>query len=428
MRTGLWAVAGMSLLLLSSGRVEADGPTSHTADYYVTVDGKANAPGSKTSPWDIASALGDKFQKVKPGSTIWIAAGTYKNPDRTPASKGYGVHLAGAEGKPVVVRPVAGARVTIDGGLHIVSGTSWLWIRDLEILVSEKERDCKISGSDPSAGLARPWGGLEIVGTSDHCKYINLIIHDNNQGCGFWRPATDSEIYGCIFYDNGWTAPDRGHGHCIYTQNADGLKTISDNILLTKYPGTYSMHAYGSPGADVDNYLFEGNIAYNSGPFLIGSGKPSHHIRVFTNFLYNVNLRLGYNAPENEDCEVRGNTIVKGGLSIDKFKKVVNENNLTLGADSTPPKNAIATFRPNKYDPRRANLAIYSRSRSSTIDVPGGSFIKDGEKYKLMDPKDFFGKPVYEGVCRRGKLAIPMKDQDFAAFVVLKESTGLAPL
>ena len=36
----------------------------------------------------------------------------------------------------------------------------------------------------------------------------------------------------------------------------------------------YSMHAYGSSRAYVDNYVAEGNIVYDAGQFLIGGGRP----------------------------------------------------------------------------------------------------------------------------------------------------------
>src|SRR5207253_3191665 len=118
---------------------------------------------------------------------------------------------------------------------------------------------------------------------------INLVIHDNSQGVSWWSESKDSELYGCILFDNGWAGTDRGHGHAVYTQNKDGTKTIADCIFTGGYG--YSLHAYGSSRADVDNYLIVGNIAYNADTFLIGGGKPSHHIRVFENLLYGVPMR-----------------------------------------------------------------------------------------------------------------------------------------
>ena len=51
-------------------------------------------------------------------------------------------------------------------------------------------------------------------------KLINCIIHHGTvSGIGFWAGMSgESEVYGNIVYDNGYTGPDRGHGHSIYTQ------------------------------------------------------------------------------------------------------------------------------------------------------------------------------------------------------------------
>src|SRR5262249_47485016 len=159
-------------------------------------------------------------------------------------------------------------------------------------------------------------------------KFINLVIHDNSQGVSWWTPSHGGELHGCLIYDNGWAGTDRGHGHAIYTQNAEGDKTISDCIMTGGYG--YTLHAYGSSPADVANYLAAGNIVYNSDTFLIGGGKPSHGIRVFSNALYKASMQIGYSAPSNDDCEVRNNIVVEGALSINRFKSVVNEGNLVL--------------------------------------------------------------------------------------------------
>ena len=50
------------------------------AEWHVATGGKQDAAGTKEAPWDLESALLGK-QKVAPGDTVWIAAGTYKYPD-----------------------------------------------------------------------------------------------------------------------------------------------------------------------------------------------------------------------------------------------------------------------------------------------------------------------------------------------------------
>jgi hypothetical protein len=388
--------------------------SSHAADYFIATDGKPDAAGTKESPWDIASAFEGKHPLL-PGDTLWLRAGTYKHPNRTPGGQGFELKLAGDKDKPLHVRACPAERVTLDGGLTIAQPSTCLWVWDLEILVSEnltQERVSKEPGSHPK-DLNRPWGGLNITAGTG-CKYIDLVIHDNAQGVSFWSGAADSELHGCLIYDNGWKAPDRGHGHAIYTQNQNGIKTLSDNIMTGGY--SYTMHAYGSKNAYVDNYLIEGNIAYAAGTFLIGGGRPSRGIRVLRNYLYGVSMQIGYNAPENEDCEVRGNTIV-GGLSINKYKKVVNEDNLVLAMNEPHPKGELAVLRPNRYDPARANLIAFDWAKSPEMEV-ASDWLKDGETYRLMDPKDFFGQPIHQAVCQGRKITFPVKGE-FAAYVLL---------
>jgi hypothetical protein len=354
-------------------------------------------------------------KEIAPGDTIWVHVGRYRKP--AAESHGFKVHLAGRAGAPVQVRALPAERVTIDGGLNVQSPATHLWIWDLEIIVSEPRPEKPVPPDSTYQNVNRPWGGLNVY-AGEGCKYINLIIHDNNQGVSWWAGSKDSELHGCIIYDNGWSGTDRGHGHAIYTQNKDGVKIVSDCIMTGGFG--YSLHAYGSARADVDNYLAEGNICYNAGTFLIGGGKPSHNIRVFTNFLYNVPMQLGYTAPQNEDCEVRGNVIGNGGLNIKKFNRVVNEDNLVLSDKSNPrPSGTRVVLRPNKYDRQRANLAIFNWEKRASVDADAKGFLTPGDRFRLLNPRDFFGKPVVEGVYDGKAIRVPM-DGEFAAFVLLK--------
>jgi hypothetical protein len=183
----------------------------------------------------------------------------------------------------------------------------------------------------------------------------------------------------------------------------------------------YTVHAYGSSRAFVDHYLAEGNVCYDGGRFLIGGGRPSRDIQVVDNHLYNVGMQLGYSAPENEDCEVRGNVIVNGGLDINKFKKVVEEDNLVLGKNDPRPAGAPArvVVRPNRYDAGRFHVIVWNWARRPTVDLELGLHLKAGESYRLMSPRDVFGEPVLAGVCEGRPIAVPVPGE-FAAFVLLK--------
>ncbi len=372
------------------------------ADWYVAPEGASANSGTKESPWDIASALNGR-KEVRPADTIYLLAGTYR---RRP-NELFDVRLAGSADKPIVVRPAPGRRVRIDGGLAVQSPSANVWIRNLEIFVSEPVPEKPVSAGSSPVDLKRPNGGLHMHGGKD-CKYINLVIHNCNQAISCWLGEINPEIYGCIMYGNGWLGVDRGHGHCIYTQNDQGVKTISNCIMTCRYNGSYTMHAYGSERAYVNNYLATENICYGEGPFLVGGGRPSHGIRVHRNFLYGVDMRIGYTAPYNEDCDIRDNVIANGRLEISRYRNATQENNLILGKDDPRPAQTKAILLPNKYDPSRAHLVVYNWGRAETVGVEAGSFAKDGDSLELLDPKDPFGQSVATTARRDSVIHIPV--------------------
>jgi hypothetical protein len=74
---------------------------------------------------------------------------------------------------------------------------------------------------------------------------------------------------------------------------------------------------------------------------------------------------------------------------------------------------------PNKYDPNRAHLAVYNFAQAPQVSVKMAQFLKAGDKVRLLDPKDFYGKPVWEGTAAGETLSVPTPGE-FAVYVVLK--------
>jgi hypothetical protein len=162
-------------------------------------------------------------------------------------------------------------------------------------------------------------------------KLINCIVHNNgNDGVGFWTPAIDSEIYGCIIYNNGYRDDDRGHGHGIYSQNSSGTKLIRDNILFNSFGLGIQIY---TEGGSIKGFHIEGNILFNSGlpsddflerQILVGGKQPADRIVIKSNYFYNrpnysskASLQLGYHAP-SINAEVVNNYLVNGSFYVIK--------------------------------------------------------------------------------------------------------------
>jgi hypothetical protein len=191
------------------------------------------------------------------------------------------------------------------------------------------------------------------------------------------------------------------------------------------------MHAFGSSRAPIADFLIEQNIAYNGGTFLVGSNGPDRDIRVISNYLYSAQLQVGYNVSvpyTNQNGVVRGNIVVGGVLEIARYATVIDENNLVIGAKAARPDKQISILLPNQYDPKRAHVAVYNLKvgrdgkalENAVVEVDANGFLKSGQRYRLMDPADFYGKPVYSGRCGKKTLQVPVKGE-FAAYVLFAE-------
>jgi len=329
---------GLFLLAALAGAL-----TTRAADYYAAPEATERGNGSQAKPWRLQTALAQP-KAINAGDTVWLRGGTYRGV--------FTSHLTGQPGQPILVRQCPGERATLDcAGSNAPSLTingAWTWYWGFEVC----------NGS-PDRTHARD-GGLNIYGPDT--KIINVVIHDVGVGIGFWSPAVDSEINGCLIYFNGWQGgmTDRGHGHAIYTQNRQGMKLIRDNIMFDQFG--YGVHAY-TQGGDLNGFDIEGNVAFNNGVLtreglhydncLIGGYKPARNIILRQNFGYHTpgkggnNLALGYEPIRvgqltcgNDDVLVESNYFA-GGSFVSKYwtNMTVRGNTfalLTGGVSLTP--------------------------------------------------------------------------------------------
>ena len=306
------------------------------AEFHVSTDGKPTNDGSSTSPWDLSTALAQPVA-VRPGDTIWLAAGTYSG---TFASR-----LTGETGRPIIVRAMLGKRVTIDcqpvgdrPAFFTVDG-AYVRFQDLEVMCSHPRRVTTQTGPWPT-DINR--GGLFC--RASHAQFINLVVHDTLTGFGFWSEGEAGEIYGSIIYNNGWQAPDRSHGHGIYVQNLRGRKQIVDNCIFNQFG--YGIHAYGSAKASLRGLDVEGNVMFNNGLWsekdrapnlLVGGAAPAGDIRVVDNVMYQsqfagTSVQLGYGVPNDDILFQRNYTA--GFMRVLPWKQMTVDHNTIVGLSS----------------------------------------------------------------------------------------------
>src|SRR5664280_2468443 len=335
----------MAVLLRASLSVRA-------ADFYVSNTGSSSGNGSIGNPWDLFTAFNPGA--VNPGDTIWLRGGVYWPRESTWES--LECYLQGTANAPIIVRNYPGEHAILQNHPQYNGGTipyvllmktgGYVWFWGLELRSTNTTRYTSTSGSGPSYGDLPLPNGAQI--TAPGVKLINMIIHDTRGGPGLFAGAVNAEAYGCIIYNNGWNAPDRGHGHGLYVQNLNGVMHLSDNIIFNQFG--LGIHGYAQ-GSSLKHFQVERNVVFNNGriatypdpnikeQILFGGGPPVQDLKIFSNYVYvpldqdSTPLRLDYAANANDNVIVANNYIAGGSgggyysVSALDYQSVIFTNN-----------------------------------------------------------------------------------------------------
>jgi hypothetical protein len=406
---------------------------------FVAPSGRSDGDGTLDRPLDLETALSAKGP-VKPGATVWLRGGTYHGAFRS--------DLTGSGEHPIVVRPYPGEHAIIDSAPLAEPALSihgaWTTYRELEVLNSSPGRESVQTNSSQPTDLTRG-PGLDIHGP--HTKFVDLVVHDLAGGLDIWSDAVESEATGNIVYNNGWKSGERNNGHGIYTQNKDGVRKLTDNIIFNQFAA--GVHAYGSDAAYLDNLLLEGNVSFNNGllahkydrNLLIGGGRQARHpVLIGNHTYYSRGLRNGQNNVGYQagcaDLEARDNVFAASdfGFSLEMVNCTGSvEHNTFIGevrAVEGPtlinhmtvknrfPQNTyveqqptgVQVFvRPSRSERGRANIIVYNwaRGRAVSADLSAAN-LEMGSRFVVRDAQNYFGDPVATGTYTGLPVQIPM--------------------
>src|SRR5215831_8872279 len=264
---------------------------------YVVPGGVNSGAGTVTTPWDLQTGLSCAL----PGDTVWLRGGRYVG--------AFATALDGTPTTPILFRQYPGERATIDGTLR--ADGSYLTFWGFEIMQS-----------------APTTYGLQANTNAGH--FINLIVHDaGTEGISFWTPGENSELYGCIVYNNG-THDNLDHG--VYVHNETGTKLIADNVFFNNFARGIQVYASGSNPA-IRNVQVVDNVSFNNGSIstdvgsrqnvVINAQVPTSGMVARDNYLYfapgenGIQFRFGnVDASSNHDITVDSNYAVGGAIGL----------------------------------------------------------------------------------------------------------------
>ncbi len=327
-----------------------------SANFFVSQSGSPSGDGSLTNAWDILTAF-NQPAAVMPGDTIWLRGGIYEA--NTPYCLGFKPTLNGSSNAPIVVRQYPGERAILQqpsfytnsvctsqqapNVLEVAGNNVWYW--GIEIRGTNTTRVITVSGSNPPYTNLPLFTSVSVDGYN--VKLINLVVHDTAGGFGLFAAATNCEASGCVIYNNGWDAPDRGHAHGIYCQNLNGLMQFDDNIIFGQFG--FGIQGY-TTSSTLKHFLVQRNVVFDNDcldprstsgeQILFGSGStPVQDLNLLSNCVYaplslsTTPLVLDYGGGSNDNLTVANNYAAAGTgtgnylLTATSYQSVIFTNN-----------------------------------------------------------------------------------------------------
>lgn len=333
---------------------------------------------------------------ITPGDRLLLKEGTF--------SADFVATLNGVEASPIIILPFASDTPVIDGSFY--TRGQWQVIKSLEITDADfTDRENNIPIHD----------GMRLELSAANIRAENCVIHNCRQGI-LIDATTSGEIYGCVIFHNGWSEPDRGHGHGVYlSNNSDTPKKITDCVLYGQFGWGLHCYAEGNGSAELlRNIQVEGCTMFgNGGGNIIGGVGMGTTVRTSclkSCYVYD-DLQIGGVSTGSigftlQDCVIVGNLtmLYYAGTPTITGNKFFGNVTITNGDTGQvvdhealfPDNEYLPTFpdavylRANTYDANRANLTIFNGSQAGTIEVDVSAIYANGTELSVHNVQDYF--------------------------------------
>ncbi|TDP61969.1 T9SS type A sorting domain-containing protein [Flavobacterium dankookense] len=389
----------------------------HVKPYPSQIENETSTAGDGTSfetAWALQHALNNPGGVIQPGDTVWLHGGVYKgrylsnsnlsgtetdyiriasypgewailngnvNNNRLPPSPPYNQENDPNYIPPTIEEELSTYSVSAENSstynntvLYVESG--YIHYDNFEItFLGDFDRLLVAHSANPplcSNSFKQVVGINHFAETVN--KYSNLVIRNlPGSGIGSWKASADTEIYGCLIYNNGYiqrlyencngSPKIEGKGLGIYAQNIDLFKRrrLENNILINNYDSGIGIWSSAeNPGATVD-YLKNFDVYDN---VLINNGGPQRddtaNMLVFSYDTTNVN--------HPHDVEIKRNVFyinsyhshVSGIYVGNSTGVTIKNNNIFKGTAGIAAllSNTNLTFRENFYFGKRLQTFI----------------------------------------------------------------------
>lgn len=421
--------------------------------WFVAANGNDNGDGSWNNPWTLAKGICQTEPcafAVQPGDTIWLKDGTY--------SGEFVCHLPGANGNPIYVRswnsnPGAVTLTTPSSNSGKATwrfASSYVWLWGVEV---RGAADARRQSEDTGWGNNESWPrdidlvdginsdtNLQVTGN----KVIACTVHDTRQNLSLWSQMDTTEAADNVLYYPGWQGLTNGHGHNIYTQNAQSTKKYYRNVTWAGF--AEGLQIYGSSGADLFGFDLQDNVAINAGALSAGGARDMtlggssllDHPNVLRNDFFcstfincgNTWVYLGYNGNcsgviwnSNFDSgtfkfgagtgctqpdQMTGNFFLydpttDSGSAHPFSQSDYPSNTYAHGVKPTTP---VVKVRPSTYEPGRALVTIaWAQGSTTAVDLSG--VLQIGQAFEVRNVENYLGTPVLTGTYAGGTVNFP---------------------